>query len=484
MGGDTIKDEEGSSRSSSSSPCSCCFSDDLGFKDFSNHVADLRRRDKAYQEILQSHDLLLKSSKRRLRQARNDILSYTPGSWSDGKVSDYDVQKTTSIILVGPKGAGKSSLVNRITRVIEDDEFSPDRAQESFGKQSKGGTYFLEEYEMPRGGSASFCLYDTRGLSHISSSSDNTSMIEQWMTRGVHHGEPVIWASDSSDLKDRLIRDSGTGSEIRKVNSVIFVVDAVEILKSMESETSYAHMVSTAFNCPLLSFKDDKPAVVMTHGDLLSREERARARVFLGELLGIPPDKQIFDIPASRDPATALTICNLLCYSLDHADKNLVFLPKRNFTLPKVGGGLDIISVALIVVFMTLASIWVVKHISVVSQNVANEAQHKLRTFPSPRLNNLTHKVSPKRCIGPQKFIGGPKLARVPNPESESVTESEPSIDLHIARRLWLEEGKVADAKPSLDWRTTRRLWFDEGKVAEAKPSLDWRTTRRLWYVE
>jgi hypothetical protein len=85
MGGDTFKDDEESSRSSSSSPCSCCFSDDLGFKDdvseenftnFSNHVTDLRRREKAYQEILQSHDLLLRTSKRKLRQARNEILRY------------------------------------------------------------------------------------------------------------------------------------------------------------------------------------------------------------------------------------------------------------------------------------------------------------------------------------------------------------------------------------------------------------------------
>lgn len=34
-------------------------------------------------------------------------------------------------MLVGPKGAGKSSLVNKISRVIEDDEFFPARAQES-----------------------------------------------------------------------------------------------------------------------------------------------------------------------------------------------------------------------------------------------------------------------------------------------------------------------------------------------------------------
>lgn len=42
---------------------------------------------------------------------------------------------------------------------------------------------------------------------------------------------------------------------------------------------------------------DDKPAVVITHGDLLSHDERARVRLYLGELLGIPPTTQIFDIP-------------------------------------------------------------------------------------------------------------------------------------------------------------------------------------------
>ena len=42
---------------------------------------------------------------------------------------------------------------------------------------------------------------------------------------------------------------------------------------------------------------DDKPLLVVTHGDLLSLDERARVRVHLGELLGIPPTTQIFDIP-------------------------------------------------------------------------------------------------------------------------------------------------------------------------------------------
>ncbi|KAF3497715.1 hypothetical protein DY000_02053550 [Brassica cretica] len=338
MGGDTLKDEELASSlyPDFSRSSSCCFSDDLGVSE-EKLAAYMRKREKTYQEILQSHDLLrerLGKNNRKLKLARRQILSYTPGSFADVNLSDYHIPKTTSILIVGPKGAGKSSLVNRITRVVQDEEFAPARAQESYGMPSNGGTFFLQEYMIPRGGSASFCLCDTRGLSQISSS-DSTTMIEQWIKKGVHHGEPVIWTSDDSDLKDRLIRDGCTGCEIRKVNSIIFVVNAVEM---MESESSYAHMVSTAFNSPLLSFKDDKPAVVITHGDLLSREERARVQVLVGELLGIPPDKQIFDIPGStdsRDAATTLTVCNLLRHCLEHADKNLRFCPKRNFTISK-----------------------------------------------------------------------------------------------------------------------------------------------------
>ncbi|CAA7023911.1 unnamed protein product [Microthlaspi erraticum] len=472
MGGGTVEDEEESfwypKFARSSSPI--YFSDDVvsvdNISNLPNHADDLRRREKAYQEILQSQILLQEklrnNSKLKLKLARRQILSYTPGSFADVNLGDYDIPKTTSIIVVGPKGAGKSSLVNRITRVIEDDEFAPARAQESYGTLSKGGTFFVQEYMIPRRGSASFCLYDTRGLSQMSC--DSTSKIEQWITKGVHHGEPVIWTSDSSGLRDRLIRDGCAGGcEKRKVNSVIFVVNAVEILKSMETmenEVSYAHMIFTAFNCPVLSFKDDKPAVVMTHGDILLPEERARARVFLGELLGIPPDKQIFDIPDSRDAATELTVCNLLRHSLEHADKNLRFLPKRNFTISKVGGGiinkrmLLMLSTAL-TLFLALVIICFVNEYG--AQNVADEAHHKLHE--APRIYNLTHEAQTKRTIGPPD-IEGPSHASALNPESES------------------------EGEPSIDWRTTRRLWFHEEKVAEAKPSVDWRTTRRLWYVE
>lgn len=47
------------------------------------------------------------------------------------QLTDYDVPKTTSLILVGPKGSGKSSLVNKISKVFEGDKFLSERAQVS-----------------------------------------------------------------------------------------------------------------------------------------------------------------------------------------------------------------------------------------------------------------------------------------------------------------------------------------------------------------
>ncbi|KAL7172812.1 hypothetical protein ACSBR2_032312 [Camellia fascicularis] len=306
--------------------------------------ADQRRRRSVYRDVLDSYDeswprdLILEN----LYEAKSKILSYIPGAWIEKvggmKLSDYDVPNTTSLLLIGPKGSGKSSLVNRISRVFEDDQFASDRAQVSYNSSVGDGTYFLQEYKIPRG-STSFCLFDTRCLSD--DSSKNMEMLKHWMTKGVRHGELVVRDSDSSTLKTRMMckaRQSGYySSEIRMVNFVIFVVNGLSVLKSLDSddeaEKNYTQLIATSFNCPFLSFKDDKPVVVVTHGDLLSIPERARVRVHLGELLGIPPTTQIFDIPENRDLTTKLVIVDMLCYSLEHADRNL---PGKKWFLGKV----------------------------------------------------------------------------------------------------------------------------------------------------
>lgn len=47
------------------------------------------------------------------------------------KASDYDIPKKMTLLLIGRRGSGKSSLVNKISRVFDDDPFTPERAQVS-----------------------------------------------------------------------------------------------------------------------------------------------------------------------------------------------------------------------------------------------------------------------------------------------------------------------------------------------------------------
>ncbi|KAA0026165.1 MMR_HSR1 domain-containing protein [Cucumis melo var. makuwa] len=289
-----------------------------------------RRINRVHREILESYDQLRTRSEN-LKQAKQKILSYSPGAWIEQvggmKLSDYDIPQTISLILIGPKGSGKSSLINRISKVFEEDHFAPERAQVSCNSSGEGGTFFLHEYMILRK-SKSFCLYDTRGLSD--DPSDNIETLKQWMSKGVRHGELVTRKSDASNFINRMkckARQSFPRSRvIRIINFVIFVVDGLSVLKSIDGDDKqkdYDRVITTAFNCPYLSYGDDKPVVVLTHGDLLSFADRVRVRGHLGNLLGIPSTKQIFDIPDRYDPVTELTIIDMLHYCLEHADKNL-----------------------------------------------------------------------------------------------------------------------------------------------------------------
>nr|DAD24165.1 TPA_asm: hypothetical protein HUJ06_025628 [Nelumbo nucifera] len=300
----------------------------------------IKRKDKVYNEVVEGYFCMPRRTEG-LEEAKSKIRSYTPGLWIEEvggmKISDYELPKTTTLLLVGPGGSGKSSLVNRISKVFENDKFAPLRAQISYNSPVGEGTYFLQEYMIPRG-STSFCLYDTRSLSE--NSSENFEMIKNLMTKGVRHGELVTRCFDDSSVrKSMMCKAQQIGcysSVVRRVDFVIFVVNALSVLQSTGNDhdhKSYKDILANSFSCPYLSFKDDKPVVVVTHGDLLTIYQRALVRIKLGELLGIPPDKQIFDIPGNCDPATELAIVEMLRYSLEHADRNL---PCKRWVVDKV----------------------------------------------------------------------------------------------------------------------------------------------------
>ncbi|TQD87864.1 hypothetical protein C1H46_026567 [Malus baccata] len=360
-----------------------------------------QRRENVYRKILQGYDDLRIRSKD-LEEAKSKILSYRAGAWIDRvgsvKPRNYDVPKTTTLLLVGPKGSGKSSLVNRISKVFEGDEFASERAQVSYNSSVGDGTFFLHGYMIPRC-SSSFCLYDTRSLSD--NSLENMIILKHWMENGVRHGELVIRDSDSQSLRSTMMYkacdDGYLSSEIRNVNFVIFVVNGRSVLKSMESdedaETRYTEMIASAFNSRYLAFKDDKPLLVVTHGDLLSLDERARVRVHLGELLGIPPTTQIFDIPESSDPVTELTIVDMIRYSLEHAEKNL---PRRR----KVDT-LSLLPCMLLLIFLSIATnIWSMNHLPDIQHGPSPQAHIQYGYCPSPQAH-----IQHCHCSSPQAHI-------------------------------------------------------------------------------
>ncbi|ONK61784.1 uncharacterized protein A4U43_C08F33550 [Asparagus officinalis] len=305
----------------------------------SDSDVSLRSRNRTYLSLLRSYQNPPERTQT-LQEYKDAILRHKPGDWIEAvrrlRVEDHHFPTVTTLLLVGPKGSGKSSLINRISRVFEEDKFAPVRAQVFNNSSVNNGSCFLQGYMIPRS-SKSLCLYDSRGLSI--SKSDNLAILKHWMTEGVSHGEMVIRNSDTTVMKEKIktLERQYTLFPCRRrsVNFVIYVVDGVSVLKSMkEEESEYREMIIESFNCPYLSFKDDKPAVVVTHGDELSFHERAQVRTYLGDILGIPPSEQIFDIPDSSDYNTELATVDMLRYSIEHADRNLRCNPP---SMAKVG---------------------------------------------------------------------------------------------------------------------------------------------------
>ncbi|KAK9159905.1 hypothetical protein Syun_006246 [Stephania yunnanensis] len=327
-----------------------------------------------------------------IEEAKKLILSYKPGEWIDKvgsmRTKDYDVPKTVSLVLIGPRGSGKSTLVNRISRILDTEKMMLDRAQVSYNSSSEDGTCFLQEYKVPRG-SNSICLYDTRSLSE--SSSENFEMIKRWMEKGVRHGEAVFRDSDNASMRKSIICRAWQAGfcfcEPRRVNFVIFVINGISVLKSIDGvdDAQSMRLLAETFRCPYLSFKDNKPVVVITHGDLLSQSDRARVRIHLGESLGIPPATQIFDIPDNCDLETEVSALDMLRYSLMRAERNL---RQKNFwSSDKV-----LVLLILILICVLLIPLWKVspgldKRIQYMHRNIVN---HIKCSSWSPRRDSCT----------------------------------------------------------------------------------------------
>ncbi|CAI9778564.1 unnamed protein product [Fraxinus pennsylvanica] len=471
-----------------------------------------RQRRKVYAEVLRSYEEL-RNRTERLEEAKGKILSYTPGLWIEKvagiDLSDYDVPKTTTLLLIGPKGSGKSSLVNKISRVLEDDEFATDRAQVSYNISTGDGTYFLQEYLIPRG-SGFFCLYDTRSLSN--DSLDNLKIIKLWMTKGVCCGELVKRKSDCSSLKSQLKHKAQKSrcdpSKVRKINFVIYVVNGLSILESMdgddETTKSYTDMVATTFNNPLLSFRDDKPVIVVTHGDLMSLCDRVRVRVHLGKLLGVPPTRQIFDIPESNDSTVALTVVDMLRYSLEHADRNLpgkVRFMSKMYKSSILAYLLLLLVLGIAIVYQICGTNFQSHSFKIHLDEVTGSIPSKIKETGEANIHSHSSAIHLDEATGsiPNKTTGSIPNKRkesgganfhshssdihldeatgsIPNKRKESggANFHSHSSDIHLDEATGLIPNKRKETVPKKR-KETQRADFS------SKIHLDWRATRHLW---
>lgn len=288
---------------------------------------------------IQSHKKLLHEQIHTIRDKREKICSYKPGDgfYEAGGVNRMDVAipEMTTLLLVGPSGAGKSTLINNIIRVLNSSTSGFDRAQ---AYEEKGnGSLFLQEYLVYTAASH-FLVFDSRGFSEKHTSED-LDVARKWMMDGISHGEPVCRPSDNVSTKEALEGRSRQRHDQltskREVNFVIFVVNALSVHNWKESQDILAiENLVALYKNPYLTFKDDRPVVVMTHGDRLSPENGILTRILIGKVFGVSPLDHIFDIscctarsvnPGEGDPVSDLVLLNMLEFALARADRNLPY---------------------------------------------------------------------------------------------------------------------------------------------------------------
>ncbi|KAJ4752651.1 P-loop containing nucleoside triphosphate hydrolases superfamily protein [Rhynchospora pubera] len=231
------------------------------------------------------------------------VRRYKPGYFIDDEARDekFEIPETTTLLLIGDPGKGKALLVSQIKSVFDDIWSTP--APDDFNMTPGWGT--LQEHMILKD-STSICVFYTPCWPDFFE--ENHTILQDWMKNGVCHG--------NSKLKLSL-------NKRRMVNYVILNLDAVSILESIDrKDDRYMDMVHDTFNYPFLSFRGNRPAVVVTNGDRLSSAELSSVLDFIKELLGIPL-YQIFCIPGIDDYHTELNIVALLRYCLEKADQGL-----------------------------------------------------------------------------------------------------------------------------------------------------------------
>ncbi|PON72435.1 P-loop containing nucleoside triphosphate hydrolase [Trema orientale] len=278
-----------------------------------------------------------------LNELRQKLLTYRSGDFwmpTGGVDKDKtDIPPVVTILLVGFSGSGKSSLINLMYCVLGRSGLVP-FAQASSGNCSNYTSMFLEEHNVLRSLRSGFCVYDSRGFDY-EQISESLEELSTWMNDGVHHNQLCLRSGDYLLRKEELeVLMSRSSSKFirRRVNCAMVVANVAEIYKAYKAG-NYKPLdaIKELYCSPAFKKCIENPILILTHGDMLSTEERIEGRTKICEWLNISETSGVYDIVClteygfiaeDSDPVSAYALTEAVYRALLISDRT--HPPKRS----------------------------------------------------------------------------------------------------------------------------------------------------------
>ncbi|XVF32850.1 hypothetical protein REPUB_Repub17cG0118100 [Reevesia pubescens] len=279
-----------------------------------------------------------------LNELRHKLLGYRSGDFwvPTGGITkeDMDIPPVNTLLLVGFSGSGKSSIINLMYSILGRSGLIP-FAQTSSGSRSKYTTMYMEEHNVLRSMRSGFCVYDSRGFDY-GRTREALEELSSWMSEGIHHNQLCLRYGDctmtTDDMENVVMRSSSKFVQ-RSVNCVMVVANIAEIYKAFKAgDLKPLEAIRQLFCSPALRKSNENPLLILTHGDLLSTEERIDGRLKICECLGISETNGVYDIlclteygfPVEEsDPVSAYALTEAVYRALLISDRG--HFPKKKF---------------------------------------------------------------------------------------------------------------------------------------------------------
>ncbi|EEF47309.1 uncharacterized protein LOC8265163 [Ricinus communis] len=253
---------------------------------------------------------------------------------------EMDIPSVITILLVGFSSSGKSSLVNLMYSVLGRTGLVP-FAQTSSGGAKNYTTMYMEEHNVMRSMQSGFCVFDSRGFNY-DKIGEALEELSSWMTDGVHHNQLCLRSGDATLLKDDIEAAASRSSSkflIRRVNCAMVVVNIAEVYKALKAgDSKQLEATRELFCSPALRKCNENPILILTHGDLLTNEERIEGRIKICERLGIQETNGVYDVVClteygflaeESDPVTAYAVAEAVYRALLISDRG--HFPSKKF---------------------------------------------------------------------------------------------------------------------------------------------------------